>query len=206
MWCLILGKNTMNPNLELLLEQIYMDGQEYDVGYHSHEEKMLNITPDTGKFLSILVQASNAKRVLEIGTSNGYSTLWLAHAVSCNGGNVTTLEVSQSKHEMAIENFRKSGLESYIKPLFQDARSFLKTYSDAPFDFIFLDAERPQYNQYWEEIDRILKKKGLLVVDNAISPKPEELKTLFNLISESGRYDSQVINIGKGELLAIKHS
>ena len=75
--------------------------------------KTINITPDTGRFLSILIQSSDAKRVLEIGTFNGYSTLWLAFAVSQIGGLVVTIEISRRKHEMAIENFKKSGLEKY---------------------------------------------------------------------------------------------
>lgn len=196
----------MNTKLEDLLNIIYSSGLDYDTRNRSHEEKMLNITPDTGRFLSILVQSCNAKRILEIGTSNGYSTLWLAYAVSQIGGAVTTLEVSRNKRELAVENFKKSGLGTHIKPLLEDARSFLNKYQEGPFDFVFLDAERPQYDQYWDGIDRVLKVKGLLVVDNAISPRPEELNVLKKLINDSGRYDSQLINIGKGELLFLKIS
>lgn len=194
----------MNQKLEHLLDQIYDFGMVYDGENHKHDEKMLNITPDTGRFLSILIQSCDAKRVLEIGTSNGYSTLWLAFAVSQIGGHVVTIEISRRKHEMAIENFKKSGLESHIMPLLQDARTFLDTCKDSSCDFIFLDAERPQYCQYWKKLDRVLKRYGLLVVDNAISPKPEELKEFVELINNTCRYESQVINIGKGELLFLK--
>ena len=71
---------------------------------------MLNITRDTGSFLSIIIQAVGAKRVLEIGTSDGYSTLWIADALSRNRGKVVTVEVSQRKAILARRNFEKSGL------------------------------------------------------------------------------------------------
>ncbi len=194
----------MNQKLEHLLDQIYGFGIEYDAGNHEHAEKMLNITPDTGRFLSILIQSSYAKRVLEIGTSNGYSTLWLAYAVSQIDGHVFTVEINETKHKMAIDNFKKSGLESHIIPLLQDAKIFLDTCEDGSFDFIFLDAERPQYSLYWKKIDRVLRRNGLLVVDNALSPKPEELKDFVGLINNTCRYETQIINIGKGELLFLK--
>lgn len=196
----------MDTELEKFLDRIYEDGQKHDSGNHPHEEKMLNITPDTGKFLSILIRAVKAKKVLEIGTSNGYSTIWLADAVSKMDGSVTTIEVSPVKHAIAVQNFKESGLKDYINPILQDAVNFLSTCGNGSFDFLFLDAERPQYRLYLQSLDRVLKINGLLVVDNAISPKPYELAELIDFISRSGRYDSQVIEIGKGELLALKHA
>lgn len=194
----------MDQKLEHLLDQIYEFGIEYDSGNHEHNEKMLNITPDTGRFLSILIQSTDAKRVLEIGTSNGYSTLWLAYAVSRIDGHVVTVEIARRKHEMAADNFKKSGLESHIISLLQDIRTFLDTCKDGSYDFIFLDAERTQYSHYWKKIDRVLRRNGLLVVDNAISPKPEELKEFVDLINDTCRYETQIINIGKGELIFLK--
>lgn len=196
----------MNKTLENFLERIYGSGQEHDSGNYKHEDRMLNITPDTGNFLSILVQATHARNVLEIGTSNGYSTLWLADAVSRNKGKVRTVEVSKQKHRLAVENFRESQLESYIEPVLKDARSFIKELDDSSVDLLFLDAERTQYDQYWEDLDRVLRRKGLMVVDNAIAPKPEELILLRKLIEGSKRYNWQIIDIGKGELLALKLS
>ena len=196
----------MNPTLDHLLQQLYRKGEEHDSRNHIHEERMLNITPDTGSFLSMLIQASSAKVVLEIGTSNGYSTLWLADAVSRTGGKVRTVEVSKIKHQMANENFKKSGLENYIESTLQDVRSFLKECKDSSVDFVFLDAERLQYEEYWEDLDRVLRQNGLLVVDNATAPKPEELNALKNLLASSKRYTHQIIDVGKGELMALKIS
>ena len=197
----------MNEELSEFLQNLYEFGTNYDSKNKSHYEQMLNITPDTGLFLSILAQATNAKRVLEIGTSNGYSTIWIADAlrnVEEGKGKVTTVEISEKKFKMAIDNFAKSGLARYIDSHFGDIRSFLKNVSDGSVDLTFLDAERPQYSSYWKDLDRVLKTSGLLVVDNALSPKPQELIDFFKLIEESGRYLSQTLQVGKGELIALK--
>lgn len=194
----------MDRKLERILEEVYRKGQEHDVGDRAHSERMLNITPETGQFLSILIQSTNARRILEIGTSNGYSTIWLAHGASKIGGIVTSLEISKHKHEMAIANVERSGLENYVRLTLEDARSFVRKARSESFDFIFLDAERPQYDQYWRDLDRILKLNGLLVADNAISPKPEEMKGLIDFIISTRRYESQTLELGKGEFIALK--
>lgn len=195
----------MNEDLSQLLSEIYEFGIDYDSKEKRHAEQMLNITPDTGQFLSILIQATKAERVLEVGTSNGYSTIWLADALRNNGrGKVTTVEVSGKKATMARENFKKSGLGSYIDSRLQDIRMFLKIQVEETADFIFLDAERPQYVAYWNDLDRALKTGGLLVVDNVFSPKPEELIDFFKLVNDCGRYLTQTIQIGKGQMIALK--
>ena len=195
----------MERELIELLDRIYAYGTEHDTRNKTHSEQMLNITPDTGLFLSILIQATRANQVLEIGTSNGYSTIWIANALSRgDGGTVTTIEVSKKKFEMAQDNFKESGLSRYIDSRNADVRTFFKEIADDSIDLLFLDAERPQYVSYWADIDRVLKTNGLLVVDNALSPKPEELVEFFRGIQDSGRYLSQTLQIGKGEMIALK--
>lgn len=178
----------MNRNLQKFLDKIYSSGQEHDSKDNDHSTRMLNITPETGRYLSILLQSSNAKNVLEIGTSNGYSTIWLADAVSTTGGKVTTVEYSEAKHKIAVDNFTASGIGDLIFPILGDIRKFIKGLEKESMDFIFLDAERPQYREYWKELDRVLKKNHLLVADNALSPKPEEMTWIVNAIESSGRY------------------
>lgn len=195
----------MNRKLEHLLTQIYDFGVDYDSKEKRHTEQMLNITPDTGQFLSMLIQSTKAERVLEVGTSNGYSTIWLADALRNNGrGKVITVEVSEKKVITARDNFKKSRLDSYIDSRLQDIRMFLKIQVEETADFIFLDAERPQYVSYWKDLDRVLKTGSLLVVDNALSPKPEELADFFKLVNHSGRYLTLTLQIGKGEMVALK--
>lgn len=171
---------------------------------HSHTEQVLNITPDTGSFLSLMIQAFGSQSILEIGTSDGYSTIWIADAARETGGHVTTVEISEKKADMARQNFRRTGLASYIDVHREDIQSFLKTSEAEIYDLIFLDAERPEYAHYWKEVDRVLKTGCLLIVDNALSPKPEELLDFFRLLNESKRYLTQTLELGNGELLALK--
>jgi len=183
---------------------MYDFGRMYDSKMKQHTDKLLNITPDTGLFLSLIIQAVKATKVLEIGTSNGYSTLWIADALRNIDGKVTTIEVSQKKASMAKDNFERSGLSQYVDLHLADVRAFLKIQRDQSFNLIFLDAERPQYASYWNDIDRVLKTGGLLIVDNALSPKPEELIDFIKLVNNSARYLSLTLRIGNGEIIALK--
>lgn len=165
---------------------------------------MLNITHDTGKFLTALIEIKNARKILEIDTSNGYSTLWLANPCQRTGGHVITVELSDYKYMLAKENFEQSDLSSLINQVQGDAGRFLSKTHDASFDFIFLDSERSQYYSWWPDIKRVLNKGGVLVVDNAISHS-EEIKTLRNIIDQDSEFTTSLVPVGKGEFLAVKH-
>ncbi|HZW56129.1 MAG TPA: class I SAM-dependent methyltransferase [Nitrososphaerales archaeon] len=165
----------MDRELSELLDTLYEFGTDYDSKVKNHVERMLNITHDTGLFLSILIQAVRANRALELGTSNGSSTLWIADALRNTSGKVTTVKVSEKKVSMATGNFEKSGLKSYVNSRLEDVRLFLKSQEDESFDLVFLDAERPEYTSYWRDLDRVLKQGGLLIVDNALAPRPERI-------------------------------
>ena len=195
----------MNKELSLRLNEIYEFGVRHDSTNKDHSEQMLNITPDTGLFLSILIQATKARRVLEIGTSNGYSTMWIADALENSDGAVITVEVSSKKAELAKKNFAMSGLSECIELHIIDVQDFLESQDDDSFDIVFLDAERSQYVSYWNHIRRVLKSGGLLLVDNALSPRPEELADFFKLVDDSEEFLSQILKIGKGEFLALKY-
>jgi predicted O-methyltransferase YrrM len=195
----------MNEKLGALLKEIQAFGVENDRRVTDHAEKMLNITPDTGEFLLLLVRALQARRVLELGTSNGYSTLWLACAVQPLGGNVTTIELLLRKAEMARANFARAGLDPWIKLQHADAGAFLKEQRPESFDLIFLDAERSQYAAWWQELQRVLVPGGLMVVDNAVS-HAKEIEGLVKAIQRTHRYVTSLVPVGKGEFLILKES
>ncbi len=194
----------MDNALAALLNELHDFGTDNDSRKEEPGDRMLNITPDTGQFLSLLIQATRARRVLEVGTSNGYSTLWMADALRRTGGTVSTVEISVKKALMARANFRRSGLSQTIDLHNGDVRAFLGRQRDRSFDLIFLDADRRQYAGYWDQIDRILRVGGLLVVDNAIVPGPEDLLELINQVESSTRYLTQTLHIGKGEMVSLK--
>ena len=112
----------MNESLRHLLSELETFCEQNDSIITDRARRMLNITRDTGQLLSVLVRATNARRVFKIGTSNGYySTLWLADAAAAIGGRVTTVELSNFKVDLAAQNFARSGLADAITQIQADA-------------------------------------------------------------------------------------
>jgi predicted O-methyltransferase YrrM len=193
----------MTESLQVLLAELERFGAANDSATAERPRRMLNITRDTGEFLSVLVQATSARRVLEIGTSNGYSTLWLASAARAIGGAVTTVELSDYKVSLARQNFSRSGLTSFITLVQDDAGRVLERAGDASFDLVFLDAERPEYPGWWLHLKRVLRPGGLLVVDNATS-HPEQMAPFVALVKADADFTTSLVPVGNGEFLAVK--
>lgn len=193
----------MSENLQKLLTELEQFGLQNDAAISERPRRMLNITRDTGEFLSVLVQATNAQRVLEIGTSNGYSTLWLAQAVQRIGGHVTTVELSEFKIEMAVRNFERSGFSEVITQHQGEAGALLESLDDASFDLLFLDSKRSDYVQWWPNIQRALRKGGLLVVDNATT-HADEMAEFIALVSADPDFTTCTVPVGNGEFLATR--
>src|SRR6476619_2332733 len=105
-------------------------GRDNDAATTDRSQKMLNITHDTGVFLALLVKAARCRNVLEIGTSNGYSTLWLADAVG-DAGRITTVDRAAHKVELAARNFQRAGLAPRIRQVTDEADRFLASCPDA---------------------------------------------------------------------------
>jgi predicted O-methyltransferase YrrM len=139
--------------------------------------------------------------VLEFGTSNGYSTLWLASAARAIGGRVSTVELSQFKIELAAANFARAGLASVITQIHDDAGRVLASTENAAFDLIFLDSERTEYPGWWPDIKRVLRPGGLLVVDNATSHL-EQLAPFVSLVKADPEFVTSLVPVGNGEFLA----
>lgn len=193
----------MTDDLSSLLHELESFGQDNDSRISERPRRMLNITRDTGEFLAVLVTATNARRILEIGTSNGYSTLWLAHAAQATGGQVTTIELSGYKLEMAAQNFARSTLGALIDQVQGEAGAFLRAAEDASFDLVFLDSERTEYPGWWPEIRRVLRPGGLLVVDNALS-HVAEMAPFVALVGEDRSFTTCTVPVGNGEFMATR--
>ena len=193
----------MDKQLRSLIAELEQFGIANDSVTDERSRKMLNITRDTGEFLAVLVRATAARRILEIGTSNGYSTLWLANATRAIGGSVTTVEFSDYKVALAKKNLARSGLASFITSLQDDAGRVLERTTDSAFDFIFLDCERPEYPGWWPNIRRVLRPGGLLVVDNATS-HPQEMAPFVALVQADSNFTTSLVPVGNGEFMAVK--
>ncbi|MDE3088387.1 MAG: O-methyltransferase [Chloroflexota bacterium] len=195
----------MDEKLAALLKELELFSNANDSRATDRGEKMLNITPDTGAFLALLVRALRARRILEIGTSNGYSTLWLAYAVRSLEGRIVTVEKSRAKSEMAQANFARAGLAMWIEPHLIDAGSFLKAQPPASFDFVFLDSDRGEYVAWWQDLQRVLASGGMMVVDNAVS-HAGELQEFTAAVRAASGYLTALVPVGKGEFLILKES
>ena len=193
----------MDAELSRLLAELEHFGRENDESKTQRGERMLNITRDTGEFLRFLVRATGARRILEVGTSNGYSTLWLAEALPAEGATIDTLERSPAKLDLARANFVRSGLGTRIRCHLAEAGDFLRWQGDAGFDFIFLDSHRPDYVAWWPDVRRLLLPGGVLVVDNATS-HPHEMAEFTALVRADPAFTSALVPVGKGEFVAYK--
>jgi predicted O-methyltransferase YrrM len=191
--------------LHTVLTELEQFGKANDASTTDYARRMLNVTRDTGEFLSVLVRAMLARRVLEIGTSNGYSTLWLASAASAIGGSVTTVEFAEYKVELASANFERSGLARYISVVHDEAGRVLERSSENAFHLVFLDSERLAYPKWWLNLRRVLRPGGLLVVDNATS-HTEEMAPFVALVKADAAFFTSLVPVGNGEFLAVRSS
>ncbi|MFX1322650.1 MAG: O-methyltransferase [Promethearchaeota archaeon] len=163
--------------------------------------RLRQITPDTGRFLSILAASAPKGEFIEIGTSAGYSTLWIAIACKFTANKVITFEILKEKVELAKETFKITEMENYIELIEDDARKFIKNFKEI--SFCFLDAEKEIYEECYDLVIPNMVRGGIFVADNAINHY-ETLKPMLEKALADKRVDALIIPIGKGELLCRK--
>jgi predicted O-methyltransferase YrrM len=185
-----------------LLDRLARLGEDTDARETERAKRMLNITPETGRLLWIMVRAARATRILEVGTSNAYSTIWLADAAAATGGRVITLERNPEKVRLATRNLEEAGLEDRVEILPGPAAETLARL-EGPFDFVFLDADRGNYLTYFELVFPRLAPGGLLVADNVVS-HAHELQEYLARVKSDPRLLSVTIPVGKGEEISFK--
>jgi predicted O-methyltransferase YrrM len=191
----------MKAKLKAYLETVYSESRAHDETQTERAACWRNLHPDSAALIALLVRAKQARKVLEVGTSNGYSTLWLADAVRDTGGSLRTLEIDKARKKAARQNLRETKLEDFVRMEVCDAGEFLRDYPKY-FDVVLLDADRSQYTAYWPHLQRILTKPGsLLVVDNVLS-HADEVQAFIALVEADKNFSSMVLDIGAGLLLA----
>jgi len=162
-------------------------------------EMLLGIGEDTGRLLNILIKASRARSILEIGTSFGYSTLWLAEAARAVGGRVVTLELAPQKVAFARERMRAAGLLEWIDFRVGDALASLAAL-DEKFDFVLLDPWKELYVPCLELFYPRLNPGALVAADNMLFPeysRPDAAKYITAIRSLPG-IDSVTVPVGSG--------
>jgi len=164
-------------------------------------QRLRQIPPITGRFLAIMAAGSPAGEMIEIGTSGGYSTLWLSLACAATDRHLTTFEILPEKAALARETFREAGVEHLITAVEADARDHL---ADLPgVSFCFLDCEKVMYAECYDLVVPNLVSGGWLIADNAINHR-ETLQPVLDQAHADGRVDAVIVPIGQGELVCRK--
>lgn len=164
-------------------------------------QRLRQIPPETGRFLALMAAGTPAGAMVEIGTSAGYSTLWIALACQHLGRKVTTFEILPEKAILARETFSLADIEETIQLVEGDARLHLPGLENIA--FCFLDAEKEVYAECYELIIPRLVPGGILVADNAINHQAT-LQPVLDLALADDRVDALIVPIGKGELVCRK--
>ncbi len=199
------------------IEQLQMDGHE-----------IWNIPREVGHFIAELIQAHSAKSVLEIGTSSGYSGIFIANALQQTGGHLYTIESHQGRFSLAKEHFAQAGFSDSITQIFGHApevfipddqkpaslrrqstgqlhphNRFHPVFTNLTFDFVFLDATKREHIRHFQAIEPLLRPNAIILTDNVISHK-ESMHDYHEYVMAHPEFESELIEIGTGILKSIK--
>ncbi len=166
------------------------------------QEDFWNISRSSANFLNMLIKISCAKNVVEVGTSNGYSGIWLAKALQNTGGHLTTIEYYEKRIILAQENFQKCGVDDIITIKQGSACEVLETI-DFEIDFAFIDANKGEYIKYFDIINPKLKKGGLIAADN-ITSHPQKVASFVEKIKNDPNYQVEILDLPAGMLIGLK--
>src|SRR5882672_9214690 len=191
----------MNQEIRKLLHELEEQGRAHDAHEADHSRKVLNLESDSAEIVSMLARGSGAKRVLEIGTSNGYSTIWLAASVTPAGGSVISIDRSIEKQKMARENLSRAGLLEAVDLRCGDATETVAALP-GPFDFVFFDADRIDADKQLTLLLPKLAPSAFLVADNALS-HPAEIADYLAMIQSLKEVQHVLIRVGKGLSVAL---
>lgn len=158
--------------------------------------RYLSVSQSDGRLMRLLAEAVGAKRVIEIGTSTGYSGLWFALALRSTGGKLITHEIDEGRARTAQENFKRAGVDDLITVVVGDAHEAVKKYTE-PVDVVFLDADKQGYIDYLNKLLPLVRPGGLIFAHNMNRPAPDpryieaitknpQLETSFLLMDGSG--------------------
>jgi predicted O-methyltransferase YrrM len=191
----------MDAALARLLEELSQAGLAHDAAEAEHGRRRLNLEPETARLVAVLVRAGRRSRVLEIGTSNGYSTIWLAWATREAGGLVTSVERDAGRQAEAADNLRRAGLRDAVQLILGDATRVV-AWLDGPFDCVLFDADRVSAPDQLRLLLPRLAPDTLLLADNVLS-HPDEIAGYLAALEALPEFERLVVPIGKG--LSVAH-
>ena len=158
----------------------------------------LNVPYQDGKVLHDLVLRSGARRILEVGTSTGHSTIWLAWAAARNGGKVVTIEIDPERHAEALRNLEAAGVAAYVDARLGDAHHVVRELV-GPWDFVFQDADKDWYLRYWVELAPKMAPGGCYAAHNVLRPHTRQVTEFIDAAREDARFDTRFAEGASGE-------
>jgi caffeoyl-CoA O-methyltransferase len=176
---------------------------------------VMQIAPEQGALITVLVRAIGARRALEVGTFTGYGAIAIARGMP-EDGRLLTCDISEEWTEIARRHWERAGLEDRIELRLGPALETLRALpDDEPFDFAFIDAEKTEYPEYYEQALRLLRKGGMVMLDNVflggevIDPEADRdavrvMRELNDRIASDDRVESAMIGVSDGITLALK--
>ena len=177
----------MNSVLDQTLKELEITQREF-----------WNIPKPTGNFLNMLLKMNSSKSVLEIGTSNGYSGLWILDALKTTGGHLTTIEYYDKRQSVAVENYIKCGFEGMFTPLIGSACDIISEFDESQkFDFVFIDANKREYIEYFNLIKPHLLPHSIIAADNVNSHR-EKVQPFLDAIINNSDFQTEIIDFPGG--------
>jgi predicted O-methyltransferase YrrM len=192
----------MDDVVQAVIDRVTEAAARHDATQRDRLDRWRVLEPDAGRFVWFLAHTVGARNIVEIGTSRGVSTLWLADAARTNGGRVVSYDTDPAAQRDALANLTEAGLADHVELRLADGGTGLTTLGDGEVDLLFLDAERTEYPSWWPHPVRVLRSGGVLVADNALS-HPEEIAPLRELLVRD-LASVTTLDIGKGELVALR--
>jgi predicted O-methyltransferase YrrM len=187
----------VDAKLRILLAELFEAGAAHDGAEPDRLRRLRNLEPASAELLTLVLRIAGALDVVEIGTSNGYSAIWLADAARDTGGRVTTVDVEEWPGVSV--NLQRAGVE--VTRLLLDGGAYLADRADASVDLLFLDAERVEYAGWWPHPVRVLRPGGVLAIDNVLS-HPAEVADVLARIADEPSLVGETVAVGKGLFLA----
>ncbi len=178
------------------------DAEDRRLQNRPREERMFTLHPATSRLLHILVQATGATKLVEIGVAYGYSTIWLAHVSRLTGGKLHSLEINPKLIEIASQNVAKAGLSDQVNFVLGDARENVASI-DAPFDFVLLDCWEWLYVEMLGILEAKLRPGALIVADN-VHPGVQECDRFAEAVSAHPSFETVYVPIGRDVQVCMK--
>jgi len=203
----------MNKKIQIVLKKLEKQSkiEKLRLKQVERQDRMLAITKDTGQFFDTVLTVTKSTKILEVGTSTGYSTIWFADAAIRNNPNkakIITIEKNPSKILRAKNNFKDAGIAKYVEIKQGNAINILEKMETKKFDFVFLDADKENLKKYFDLVLPLVKVGGIIATDNMYYPKKYQkmMQEFSNYIQTKSNVQTVTTDIGNGEEFTVKIS